>query len=396
MNGAAFFLAVNFLVALCFSLVFAVVSTRSRSRTAALWFAAGFGVASLSAVCELLVGYSGVAKPWAIGAFATVLGGMILLWIGIGNMYRQRLRWQVALAFFALSLTLCFAIYDLPRGTFLQAFSYQTPFALAILAASVTVWSADRRLLIDRVLACLMAVTGLHFFLKAALAGWVGAGHTAADYIHTNYALISQSLTAVLMVAVGLTLLAVLVLEIMADERSASESDALSGLANRRGFERRVAAAMVPARQEGHAIILCDLDHFKKINDTYGHHGGDMVIRSFAQLLRSSMPASAIVSRLGGEEFAVFLPGASAEMALMQASALRNAAMTMVVPGLPSAARVTASFGVAALESQEHLDELLRRADAALYAAKRAGRNRVQPAGEPVAASRASHLRPIK
>uniref|UniRef100_UPI001C30C822 hypothetical protein n=1 Tax=Stenotrophomonas sp. GbtcB23 TaxID=2824768 RepID=UPI001C30C822 len=84
---------------------------------------------------------------------------------------------------------------------------------------------------------------GLHFFAKAGFAILAGAGTAARDYIHTNYALISQSASAVLMVAVGLTLLSVLVLEIMADERRNSEKDSLSGLANRRGFENGVKAA---------------------------------------------------------------------------------------------------------------------------------------------------------
>jgi hypothetical protein len=106
MNGAVFFLAVNFIVAISFSAVFAVVSTRSRSRKAALWLAAAFAIASLSAVCELYVAYSGWPKVWALGAFATVLGGMLLLNIGIRQLYGLRINWWISAGFFIASILL--------------------------------------------------------------------------------------------------------------------------------------------------------------------------------------------------------------------------------------------------------------------------------------------------
>lgn len=323
MLGAVFFLAVNFVVAISFSAVFAVVSTRSRSRRAALWFAAGFGVASLSALCELAVAFLPAPKFFALGAFATVLSGMMLLRVGLGEMYGFRMKWLHAAIFLLVSIGLSIAIYDLPRGTPVQAFSYQAPFAWITLVSAFAVLSSVRRLAIDRALGFLMLVTGLHFFFKAGLAVAFGAGHVAKDYVGTHYALISQSLTAVLMVAVGLTLLSVLVLEIMADERSESERDALSGVANRRGFDRQVRAALSATADGRHSLILCDLDHFKVINDTYGHHAGDMVIRSFAETISQSALPGAVVARIGGEEFAVCLANTPLEVALLFAQALR-------------------------------------------------------------------------
>ncbi|TDK36631.1 GGDEF domain-containing protein [Rhizobium deserti] len=380
MNGAVFFLTVNFIVAISFSAVFAVVSTRSRSRTAALWLAAAFAIASLSAVCELCVAYSGWPKIWALGAFATVMGGMLLLNIGIRQLYELRINWWMSAGFLVASLILSYTIYDLPRGTPLQAFSYQTPFALIVLASAFPALSSSRRLAGDRFLGILLLVTGVHFVAKAALAVIVGSGSTAKDYIHSNYALVSQSSTAVLMVAVGLTLLSVLALEIMAAERNESEMDLLSGLCNRRGFERGVKAAISRRPDGQHAVVLCDLDHFKNINDSYGHHAGDMVIRAFGALLSSSAPNEAIVGRMGGEEFAVFLPNTTMDVALLFAHALRSGTAAMDIAGIPSSVTVTASFGVANLVSADQLEEMLRRADVALYEAKRGGRNRVQQA----------------
>jgi diguanylate cyclase (GGDEF)-like protein len=377
MNGAVFFLTVNFIVALSFSALFAVVATRSRSRVASLWLAAGFGVASLSALSELLVAFGGNPKPWAIGAFAAVLVGMVLLRVGVGELYGGPVRRSVVTVFVVTSIALSYLIYDLPRGTPLHAFSYQTPFALVVLSSAIVVLGKGRQV-VDRFLGAVLLITGLHFFAKAGLAVLVGAGGTARDYIHTNYALVSQSATAVLIVAVGLTLLATLVLEIMADQKTESEVDVLSGLANRRGFERNVQMRLAAMPDNPHAMILCDLDHFKRINDTYGHHIGDLVIQGFGTLLREHAPKHAVVGRVGGEEFAIFLPLTDLDMAVLFARALSVAIATM--EDLPDGLSVTASFGVASLSSVTNLKDAYRSADMALYQAKNEGRNRVRRA----------------
>jgi diguanylate cyclase (GGDEF)-like protein len=382
MNGAALFLTVNFIVALSFSTVFLVVAPRSRSRAAALWIGAGFGVASLSALCELLVAYTHVPKPWAIGAFLSVLTGMTLLTKGVCTLYERRLDLRVMVVFLGGSFLLCLAIYDLPRGTLLQAFSYQSPFAIVILASALIVFTSRRRMMIDRFLGILLLMTGLHFFAKAGLAVVVGSGHVAKDYIHTNYALISQSMTAVLVVAVGLTLLALLALEIMAHERRESEIDTLSGLANRRGFDRMVQALLGGAAYGTHAVMLCDLDHFKRINDTYGHYVGDLVIQGFGRLLRDRVPDGAVAGRVGGEEFAVFLSNTEVDAAEHFAQVLRMGIMSL--PSLPRDLHPTVSVGVSSLSTNDGLAEAYRRADVALYSAKNAGRNRVKIASSDI------------
>lgn len=378
MNGAVFFLVVNFIVALSFSAVFFVVARRSQSRAAATWLGAGFGIASLSAICELLVAFTSQQRLWALCAFATVLIGMAMLTIGIGEMYRRRVDARITAIFVATSLFVAMVIYDLPRSTILQAFLYQAPFALVVLAGAVIVLLARQRTTIDRFLGVLLLITGLHFIMKAGLAVLLGAGSTAKDYVQTNYALISQSMTAVLMVAVGLTLLAKLVLEILAIQRSESEMDSLSGLANRRGFDRQINALLRNDQNRSLAIILCDLDHFKQINDTYGHHIGDTVIKAFAECLARHTPEGAVAGRLGGEEFALFLPDTQVDDAVQLAQQLRRESMSL--PLLPHGMNVTASFGIAQLSSQSDLFEALRRADQALYRAKDAGRNRVKVA----------------
>ncbi|WP_165219384.1 GGDEF domain-containing protein [Affinirhizobium pseudoryzae] len=377
MNGADFFLVVNFSIGLSFAVVFLIVSTRSRSRTAALWIAAAYAVASFSTISELLVAHTGWVKLFAVAAFATVLAGLLLIRVGIGRLYGVPASPVLLVTFFCISIGLDLIIYDLPRGSWEHSLGYQTPFALAIFVSAAAVLRSSRRTAIDRVMAVLLLAAGLQFLVKAVAAVEVGAGQTAADYVHSYYALVSQSLTGVFVVIIGLMLLSVFVLEIMAEERSNSEVDALSEVLNRRGFDNHCEAAL--RRMRGpHAVVLCDLDHFKKVNDTYGHYSGDCVIRAFAELLRASAPENAVIGRLGGEEFCVLLPGVPSDAALMFAQAVRGSFAVQALPSMPQGFRMTASFGVAAFHNAVELPAAIRNADGALYEAKASGRNCVR------------------
>jgi diguanylate cyclase (GGDEF)-like protein len=160
-----------------------------------------------------------------------------------------------------------------------------------------------------------------------------------------------------------------------------ASTDALTGLANRRGLNdalRRMIAQAARGRTSLAAIAL-DLDHFKQINDRHGHDRGDEVLAAAAAALRTSLRVSDFLSRSGGEEFVVLLPDTDLDGAFVVAENLRAALEAMAVPGLDQ--RVTGSFGVAVYpEDAASAEDLLRRADRALYLAKRNGRNRAEAA----------------
>ena len=158
--------------------------------------------------------------------------------------------------------------------------------------------------------------------------------------------------------------------------------DALTGIANRRHFDAALAAEVARSRRYGRplSLLLADLDHFKRINDTLGHAAGDGAIRQFALLLSGAGRAADVVARYGGEEFALLLPETGAEEAARLAERLRAAAEAAPVSGIPWP--VTASFGVAQLAPGEGPAELVAAADRALYEAKAAGRNRVVLSGK--------------
>lgn len=155
-------------------------------------------------------------------------------------------------------------------------------------------------------------------------------------------------------------------------------TDSLTGLSNRRHFFDRGAQELRRAARYDRplAMLMLDIDHFKAVNDRYGHEAGDTVLRDLAQRLRGALRDSDLVGRIGGEEFAALLPETTAEEAVVLAERLRAAvAEAPLGPGLA----ITASLGVAAAvpAEEEGVDPVLRRADAALYRAKAAGRNQV-------------------
>jgi two-component system cell cycle response regulator len=164
--------------------------------------------------------------------------------------------------------------------------------------------------------------------------------------------------------------------------------DGLTGLANRRHAEEALASEIARAERFGGslAVVMTDLDNFKTVNDEHGHPVGDTVLRRFARLLEASVRDVDIAARWGGEEFLLILPGTDAEGAVRLAERIRARLeeTTLLTPeGIPIVA--TASFGVAARAEEPGSEEqLVAAADAALYAAKRTGKNRVEQAGEPV------------
>jgi diguanylate cyclase (GGDEF)-like protein len=160
--------------------------------------------------------------------------------------------------------------------------------------------------------------------------------------------------------------------------RRRSTLDPLTGLFNRNALEQRLAELdgqpCDPREGLSHAFLLCDLDHFKRVNDQFGHAAGDAVLQDVAYTMRATLQAGDSIYRVGGEEILVMLPGAGHEDALEIAQRLRVAVRERRPVGVP----VSISIGAAVAEpGLVDTEDMLARADAALYAAKRKGRDLV-------------------
>jgi diguanylate cyclase (GGDEF)-like protein len=165
-----------------------------------------------------------------------------------------------------------------------------------------------------------------------------------------------------------------------------SQTDQLTQLLNRRGFDEAAALALRAAQHAGLSavVFMCDIDHFKAINDKFGHDVGDRVLVEIAGVLRQfAREDGTLVARHGGEEFAVLLIGAGEDVAQQYAESIRRACAAQDIAMGETASRVTISIGFAVCRGAFDLPTMMRSADQALYAAKRRGRDRVVQADAP-------------
>lgn len=171
--------------------------------------------------------------------------------------------------------------------------------------------------------------------------------------------------------------------------RAESLTDALTGLANRRMFDEtlRMRIEEAKAQRTELYLLLCDVDHFKRFNDTWGHHTGDQVLRYLASALQSHARPDFLTARYGGEEFAVIMPRLNAAAAKQTAEMLREAIQAKRLRRRSTnedLGQVTVSIGIARLQTGDTQAGLIERADACLYASKRNGRNQVTTDAAPV------------
>lgn len=160
-----------------------------------------------------------------------------------------------------------------------------------------------------------------------------------------------------------------------------ARTDALTGLLNRRAFLDEFERESSRAQRDGSLLCMLsmDLDHFKQVNDRYGHRTGDALLCSVAEVLRTSLRRGDLVGRLGGEEFGALLPRTNESQAATLAERLRELIAQIALPSGSAQVSATASFGVAAWRgSKESLEQLMHNADTAMYLAKHAGRNCVR------------------
>ncbi|WP_315832505.1 GGDEF domain-containing protein [Bradyrhizobium prioriisuperbiae] len=170
--------------------------------------------------------------------------------------------------------------------------------------------------------------------------------------------------------------------------RAETLTDPLTGLGNRKYFDRTIEDSVQHALQHSEplSLLMFDIDHFKSFNDNYGHLTGDQVLRLVAMSLRASIKGQDVTARYGGEEFAVVLPNTALRQALTVADHIRRAVMSKELKKKSTGeilGRVTISVGVSMLQNGDNTDSLIERADACLYAAKRNGRNRVVCEADP-------------
>ena len=325
---------------------------------------------------------------WAIGASTNALPASVptavlfvacgMTWNAARIFHARPVLWPAMLAGAAIWLAAC----TLPAFPSTGVSRFVLASAIVAVYSFLTaaeLWRERRRSLIGRPALFAPALHGVVFLFPIAIATLVPE---KSGLITLATAWLAVFVLEMLLYAVGTAFL-VLVLakeRTLRAHKSAALTDPLTGLFNRRGLVEAARELVEKhARKAGKpiAMLAFDLDHFKSINDRFGHALGDDVIKLFAATANSSLRLTDFVVRLGGEEFAAIMPG-TLQDGLVVAERIRAAFETAGRTVSGRYVGATVSIGVAAHESAANIDALLARADAALYAAKANGRNRVE------------------
>lgn len=287
-------------------------------------------------------------------------------------------RWFVGT--YTFLLIFCVFILDSLRY---QLFLTDVAFACLIgLALIVAIPKARRG--VDKILLASISLAFIDTLARAVYFFFFygNASDDFGDFVNSAYNLAVHITTMTICMTFPFSALVASGVSAMDRHRQAAERDHLTGLLNRRGFEAVLTGHGGSGPSSG-AVLVCDIDHFKRINDTLGHATGDAVISAIGDMLQQATGGKAVTARFGGEEFVVFLPGATAAAGRAAAERIRHAVAEKDWRFLGLRGAITVSIGIDCIQSGEtDAYPAIARADRSLYAAKTAGRNRVFDAGD--------------
>ena len=374
LDHSSFFVLALPLVILLLAGTFTVGWLASRRSRDLAWAGAAYAVLGLGLCLQLLRERSGELS-YAMAAIYLV--GVALLSHSLSLRFRVKYDWgkACALVLLTVSVRYYFEIVSFNHSARIYALNFGLGSVLLLpawrLARVRTVSYLDRSLL--WIFGCL----GLSFFLRTILTvPWPWEPLDTARFERRLFWLVMQMSMLLFAVLFAMLWLAAAVRDLVVGLKWERNHDALTQLLNRRGFEEN--AATWQRRGEGcSAVLMCDIDWFKSINDQHGHAAGDEILRLVGQALRGSVRQGDLVARLGGEEFAALLRVKDASDAMTVAERLRAQLRASALPVRGQRISVTMSLGATQWYMHEPLTQALERADGLLYQAKTAGRNRV-------------------
>lgn len=336
----------------------------------------------------LLLGFAAFGlRPWLSGAFAVFLSNALLLagMVTYTRALHQFLldaalpRWVWAL--FAVALAVLAVV--LPAPLHLRTSLVSLVYVAVLLPSVVLIlrrgWFAERSL---RTVAFTMSLACMALVVRAVHA-WIHPDQYGA----LLQASLGQGLTFLVcflsVLGAGFGFVLSSFQRVASRMEAAATHDGLTGCVNRSAMEALIEHALQRGRREASpvALVLLDLDHFKDVNDHYGHRAGDQVLRAFAEAVRSRLRKSDVFGRVGGEEFALLLPDTDGDGAARLAEEVRRVVQDLrIAGGAAQPMRITLSGGIAVATAARPLaaEQLYALADESLYRAKRGGRNRVE------------------
>ena len=360
----------------CLTAIFLGFWYYNREFRAPLWFALAF---ACSAIGFCISNYL-VAKDTMANAILnnTIYGlGLVALFQGICLAFNRRMPWVVLSAFAVGGVAVAVAIQASAIGL-----NYRI-LVLNLIHGCLTAYGLFRLRSIRKehwtgsaVVVAFTLVT-LNFLMIAPLTT-IGVELSGENFFTSTYWLSMNVVALLSVLAVAGALISVCVSHNVKRIHDDANKDYLTGLQTRRAFER--SAQFYCTRRSGRtaaSLIIMDLDHFKSVNDTFGHSAGDAVLSTIGDFISKQIRRSDIAGRVGGEEICILLPGVDVNGARRLAARLKKQMRDLSYPEIDETRRITASFGIAEFGRTSAFHEIYAEADAMLYAAKQRGRDRI-------------------
>ncbi|HEX7876291.1 MAG TPA: GGDEF domain-containing protein [Sphingobium sp.] len=355
-----------------FGIAFLIVS-RWRMRAAAWWSAGFFCIGAAFAVT--------LGRTDSHGALWSILSDLLFatgfLMFSQALLERWRPSWLLLprIGIWGLSVLTCTLAVHFDKLILELVICNFTSFLL--IGLPLIAARAHLRNVSDRTLFCAAALVALDSLVSGGAVGFTLSNMSSSDLAASDYATLMQALAFVFGLFLALAALAAHMVDLLARYQREAMVDPLSGLLNRRGFDEAI-AHLGPDHGRDGSLIVCDIDHFKAVNDEFGHAMGDQVIVVLAEIFGKVAPAHALTARFGGEEFMLFLPDTNAAHAAGIADQVREGFTQAVASRLGLARPLTASFGLSTIQRGDgSILDAIARADSALYDAKARGRNRI-------------------
>ncbi|GMN03037.1 diguanylate cyclase [Erythrobacter sp. MTPC3] len=371
------------LMALLFAVTFAVFWWAGRMQRHVLGFAIGYALFAAGFLATHFLPADAFYLFHTTQAFYSL--GMIVYLVSLCERAGQRVHLGSLIGVYAISAAVLAIAVSLTQDVGPRLIIVNTGYGVMCAMGFSTLLASRRREVIDVAIIVVVAVQAMDFLIRPNLTLMFEKEILAAAYRDSVYYSLIGLVLGVKSVASAMVLIGATIIEWTTALRQKSERDAVTGLHNRGSFERSMRELLSRAQTEGRplSLVVVDIDHFKQVNDIWGHQSGDQVISGLGELIRKRVRRYDVAGRIGGEEFCIAVWDCEDEPATQLSERVRKAFARLEHSSLSNDIRLTASFGVAEAREGESYEQLFARADEALYRAKARGRNRVENAEAP-------------
>lgn len=386
MSAEFFIMLLNPGIGALLSGAFCLLWLSQRGKTYILYASAGYGInAAGFFIQDIVFQYLVTPLPQSGERILTNLMFLFSGWLlaaAVLGRYGRRPHYPI-LAITTVAATLALGWFFLVQPSVPgRILAMNTALGVVTLMIAVMLYPVRKKHMIDRLIFAVAIVSVANYVLRPLVILMVAGGFGSdTSFQHSLYWTTVQFTQPLISIALALTLMVAIAIDLIEQLRQEARTDKLSGLLNRGGFEAAATAALKRC-QAGNSLpacmIIADLDHFKQINDTFGHSVGDAVIGLFGRHVAAMCSDEMVAGRIGGEEFAVLLPGHEIQAARLFAESLRACPWDYWSGMLPPKVAPSVSIGVCAAGPGADLHGLMNQADEALYDAKKAGRDQVR------------------